>query len=62
MITIEKQTLQRFITLAARVERLSMKINLGINLSAEEFDSLTDDQREYSELISEYGLHHPSST
>lgn len=62
MITIEKQALQRFITLAARVERLSMKINLGINLSAEEFDSLTDDQREYSELISEYGLHHPSST
>ena len=59
LITIEKQTLQRIITLAARVERLSMKVYLGVNLSAEEFDALTDGQREYSELISEFGLHHP---
>lgn len=36
-----------------------MKVYLGVNLSAEEFDTLTDNQREYSELISEYGLHPP---
>jgi hypothetical protein len=60
LITIEKCQLQRLIDLTARIERFNLKVSLGINPTSEEFDILSDSNREFADIIGEFKLRFPS--
>lgn len=57
--TPDKAKIQRLLDLSARIERFSVKIQMGVPPSPSDYDSLTDDQREFSDLLSHFGLRPP---
>jgi hypothetical protein len=57
--TTEQEKLQRLINLAAQMENFNTKIGHGMQPSVAEYDRLSDNQREFAELLGEYNLHPP---
>lgn len=55
----EHAKLQRLIDLTAQMENFAVKIRLGMQPSVEEYDRLSDNQREYAELLGFFNLHPP---
>jgi len=57
----DKAKIQRLLDLNAKIERFNIKIRMGVPPSPAEFDSLTDDQREFADLLSFFGLRPPTA-